>query len=319
MPVHLKTANQGSLPVGVPDYQALMQPVLTALADGQPKATGEIREAVARTVGLSQEDRETLVPSGQKLLYNDRVAWAISYLKQAGVLERPERGVYRISERGQTLLSRYPDRVDNAVLGQFEEFRAFLDRSRSSKEEPSTQATEPDESRTPEESLQSAFQRVRAAIEAELLEQVRTASPPFFERLVVELLVAMGYGGSLKDAGQAIGRSGDEGIDGIIKEDRLGLDRILIQAKRWTANSVGRPAVQSFAGSLEGARGRKGIFITTSTFTPDARAYVERIEKRIVLIDGEELVGLMYDHGVGVTTAASYHVKRVDSDYCTEE
>jgi restriction system protein len=305
--------------MGVPDYQALMQPVLAVLADGQPGATAEIRDGVARAVGLTQEDREALVPSGQKLLYNDRVAWAISYLKQAGALERPKRGVYRISDRGRDLLVRYPDRVDNSVLSQFEEFRAFLDRSRSPRQDAAPEAVQPEESRTPEESLQSAFQRVRVAIEAELLEQVRAASPPFFERLVVELLVAMGYGGSLKDAGQAIGRSGDEGIDGIIKEDRLGLDRILIQAKRWTANSVGRPEVQSFAGSLEGARGRKGIFITTSTFTPDARAYVDRIEKRIVLIDGEELVGLMYDHGIGVTTAASYHVKRVDSDYFTEE
>jgi restriction system protein len=305
--------------MGVPDYQSLMRPVLEALEGGQILSSSEIREAVAQLIGLSEAEREELVPSGQKALYHDRVSWALSYLKQAHAVDRPKRATYRINDRGLRLLADNPERIDNSVLAAFEEFRAFLDRSRTPKPAADPGGDEREEIRTPEESLQDAFRRVRTAIEAELLEQVKTATPPFFERLVVELLVAMGYGGSLKDAGEAIGRSGDEGIDGIIKEDRLGLDRILIQAKRWTTNSVGRPDVQSFAGSLEGARGRKGIFITTSSFTPDARAYVERIEKRIVLIDGEQLVSLMHDHDVGVTNTASYHVKRVDSDYFTEE
>jgi restriction system protein len=295
-----------------------MRPVLVELSDGQPRAIAELRERVAERVGLTPEDRQDEVPSGQKPLYHDRISWAVSYLKQAKVVERPKRGVYALTERGKQILQSNPSRVDNQVLRQFPEFEAFLNRSNeASKATPESETAA--EQKTPEESLQSAYARLRNAMESELLDQVKAASPQFFERLVVELLVAMGYGGSLKDAGEAIGRSGDEGIDGIIKEDRLGLDRILIQAKRWTSNTVGRPDVQSFAGSLEGARAKKGIFITTSAFSADARAYVDRIEKRIVLIDGEELAGYLYEHGVGVTTTAKYEVKRVDSDYFVEE
>lgn len=302
----------------VPDYQSLMRPVLAELADGRPAPIAELRERVADRVGLYPGDREKLVPSGQKPLYHDRVSWAVSYLKQARLLERPERGVYRITDRGRATLKANPKRVDNDVLQRFEEFRSFLNRSRTAgRESENSQAGS--EERTPEESLQSAYARLRSAIEVDLLDQVKSASPEFFERLVVELLVSMGYGGSLEDAGRAIGKSGDEGIDGIIKEDRLGLDRILIQAKRWTENTVGRREIQSFAGSLEGARARKGVFITTSTFSAEARAYVEKIEKRIVLIDGQELSEYLYDHGVGVSTTATYEVKRVDSDYFTEE
>jgi restriction system protein len=302
----------------VPDYQSLMRPVLVELADGQPRAIAELRERVADSIGLTPEDRQDEVPSGQKPLYHDRISWAVSYLKQAKVVERPKRGVYALTDRGKQVLQANPTRVDNQVLRQFPEFEAFLNRSNeASKATPESETAA--EQKTPEESLQSAYGRLRSAMESELLDQVKAASPQFFERLVVELLVAMGYGGSLKDAGEAIGRSGDEGIDGIIKEDRLGLDRILIQAKRWTSNTVGRPDVQSFAGSLEGARAKKGIFITTSAFSADARAYVDRIEKRIVLIDGEELAGYLYEHGVGVTTTAKYEVKRVDSDYFVEE
>src|SRR5690606_3804766 len=192
--------------------------------------------------------------------------------------------------------------------------------NRSNATTPRQQATEAvEENQTPEESLEAAYSRLRSAIETELLQHVKNASPEFFERLVVQLLVAMGYGGSLKDAGQAIGRSGDGGIDGIIKEDRLGLDVIHIQAKRWNDRTVGRPDVQSFAGSLDGVRAKKGIFITTSSFSAEARHYVERIDKRIVLIDGEQLASLMYDYGIGVATTASYAVKRVDPDYFGEE
>lgn len=295
-----------------------MRPVLVVLSDGEALPISEIRERVADEIGLTPEDRREMVPSGQKPLYQDRVSWAVSYMKQAKLLERPQRGVYRLTQRGHDVLSDRPERVDNEVLRQFEEFEAFLNRSNEASRS-AGKGGEDEGSATPEESLEGAYGRVRTAIEAELLEQVKNASPEFFERLVVELLVSMGYGGSLKDAGQAIGKSGDEGIDGIIKEDRLGLDRILIQAKRWTSNTVGRPDVQSFAGSLEGARARKGIFITTSTFSAEARAYVDRIEKRIVLIDGEKLASYLYEHGVGVTPTATYAVKRVDSDYFTEE
>lgn len=303
----------------VPDYQSLMRPVLVELSDGEPRPIAELRERVADQIGLTAEDRRELVPSGQKPLYQDRISWAVSYMKQAKLVERRKRGVYALTRRGHEVLNTYPERVDNGALRQYEEFEAFLNRSSNNSQDKSKSEEAASDEKTPEESLEGAYGRVRTAIEAELLDQVKSASPEFFERLVVELLVSMGYGGSLKDAGQAIGKSGDEGIDGIIKEDRLGLDRILIQAKRWTTNTVGRPDVQSFAGSLEGARARKGIFITTSTFSAEARAYVDRIEKRIVLIDGDELASYLYEHGVGVSTTATYAVKRVDSDYFTEE
>jgi restriction system protein len=304
----------------VPDYQSLMRPVLDLLSDGGDHPAPAIREAVADRVGLSEADRAELTPSGQKPLYHDRISWALSYLTQAGLLARPKRGVYKLTGRGQEVLARHAGRIDNSVLLQYQEFKDFLSRSapRDGTALKKSAGSKGDED-TPDESLETAYRRLRAAIEAELLQQVKTASPAFFERLVVELLVAMGYGGSLKDAGRAIGRSGDGGIDGIIKEDRLGLDVIHVQAKRWDEKTVGRPDVQSFAGSLDGVRAKKGIFLTTSAFSKDAQDYVERIDKRIVLIDGSELVSLMYDYGIGVTPSAVYAVKRVDSDYFGEE
>lgn len=302
----------------VPEFQSFMAPVLHILSDGRERHVADIREQAADAVGLSPADREEMVPSGQKTLYDDRVSWAIAYMKQAGLLKRPRRAVYSITDRGRAVLAEHPDRVDKSVLSQFEEFRSFQKRSRESRTT-GTGDEEDGDGKTPEELLQSGYQQVRAAIETDVLDAVKAASPDFFERLVVELLVAMGYGGSFKDAAQAVGRSGDAGVDGVIKEDRLGLDVVLVQAKRWSENTVGRPDVQSFAGSLEGKRARKGIFITTSSFSADAREYVRNIEKRIVLIDGEELARLLYDHGVGVTTTATYAVKRIDSDYFSEE
>lgn len=279
-----------------------------------------IRALVAEHLQLTDAELRELVPSGQKPLFNDRVSWAVSYLKHAGLLDRPRRGIYRISDRGAAVLASNPQRVDNETLRQFQEFRDFLHRSGPNGiRKPRRTVRRVEETETPEESLEVAYARLRATIEAELLEQVKEASPNFFERLVVELLVAMGYGGSLKDAGQAIGRSGDGGIDGIIKEDRLGLDVIHVQAKRWDGRTVGRPDIQAFAGSLDGVRAKKGIFITTSTFSSDARDYVERIDKRIILIDGEQLTSLMYEFGVGVTLTATYAVKRVDADYFSDE
>lgn len=302
----------------IPDYQALMAPILHELSDRQAYPLAELRNRVARRLGLSDEDLRELVPSGQKPLFHDRVSWAVSYLKQAEVVERPKRGVYMLSARGREILAQHPERIDNEVLLQFQEFRDFLDRSSSKRDGPSApaEATSPE---TPEESLESAYRRLRGSIEAELLDQVKQASPEFFERLVVQLLVAMGYGGSLKDAGRAIGRTRDGGIDGIIKEDRLGLDVIHVQAKRWNDRTVGRPDLQAFAGSLEGVRARKGIFMTTSSFSADALDYVDRIDKRIVLVDGEELAAFMYEYGIGVTPVESYAVKRVDSDFFGEE
>jgi restriction system protein len=307
--------------MAIPDYQTLMRPLMQILADGRERSNAELRQEVAKVFRLTDEELRDLVPSGQKPLFNDRLSWATSYLVQAGAITRVRRGVYALNDRGRKLLADNPQRIDVDVLEQFPEFRDFRDRSTGSQSgsPKKSGARAVEETATPEESLESAFQRLRAAIEAELLQQVKAASPAFFERLVVELLVAMGYGGSLRDAGQAIGRSGDGGIDGIIKEDRLGLEVIHVQAKRWDDKTVGRPEVQSFAGSLDGVRAKKGIFITTSSFSSDARQYVDRIDKRIVLIDGVQLASLMYDFGIGATNTATYAVRRVDSDYFAEE
>ncbi len=299
----------------IPDYQTLMLPLLMVLADQGEHSAREARERIAQEFSLTEDELRVTVPSGKKLLFADRLSWATTYLKQAGLITSPRRGVYRITNRGLAVLAQNPTRVDNELLAHFPEFKAFRNRSAGRRSE-QLPASEDD---TPEESLDAAYQRLRAAVEAELLQRVKEASPGFFERLVVDLLVKMGYGGSLADAGRAIGRSGDEGVDGIINEDRLGLDVIHIQAKRWNNRTVGRPDIQSFAGSLDGVRAKKGIFITTSTFSAEALDYVGRIEKRIVLIDGERLATLMFDFGVGVASVASYEIKRVDSDYFSEE
>jgi restriction system protein len=307
--------------MAIPDYQTLMRPLMQVLADGRERSNAELRSEIAGVFRLTESDLRELVPSGQKPLFHDRLSWATSYLAQAGAIIRVRRGVYRLSDRGRRLLELNPTRIGVDILEQFPEFRAFRERSSDAERSPSkkAKAASDEDARTPEESLESAFHRLRTNIEAELLQQVKTASPEFFERLVVELLVAMGYGGTLRDAGQAIGRSGDGGIDGIIKEDRLGLEVIHVQAKRWDEKTVGRPDVQSFAGSLDGVRAKKGIFITTSTFSADAKQYVDRIDKRIVLVDGDQLAALMYDFGIGVSPTATYAVKRVDSDYFAEE
>lgn len=239
------------------------------------------------------------------------------YLTKAGALKRPKRGTFQITERGQHLLRQYPTRFTKQALTIYPEFIAFstgqVPDSGIPEEKHNIQPPD-DSARTPEEELINAYQLLRSALANEVLEAVRKSTPRFFEELVVDLLVAMGYGGSVEDAGRAVGRSGDDGIDGIIKEDKLGLDVVYIQAKRWK-DSVGRPAVQAFAGSLEGVRARKGVFITTSTFTADAVDYVQRIEKKIVLVDGTRLADLMIEHNVGITVAQTFMIKRLDSDY----
>jgi restriction system protein len=293
--------------MAVPDFQALMLPLLKIAGDGGDHRLSDAIEALAVQFRLSEEDRRELLPSGRQAKFDNRVGWARTYLKKAGLLESTERGKFRVAERGRQALGGNPTSIDIRFLRQFPEFVEF---QKATKRE-----AEPEESgQTPEETLEFAYQSLTRALAQDLLERVRACSPGFFEKLVVDLLVKMGYGGTLKDAGQAVGQSGDGGIDGIIKEDKLGLDVVYIQAKRWEA-TVGRPTVQAFAGSLEGQRARKGVLITTSQFSPDAKDYVTRIEKKIVLIDGEQLAQLMIDHGVGVTEVVSYPVKKVDIDY----
>lgn len=237
-----------------------------------------------------------------------------TYLKQAGLLEAPRRGVFRITAEGTALLAKNPTKIDNTLLNQYESFRAFRTRGRDAEDGARVAPIETASAQTPEDAMAVAYRRVRKNLEAELLEQVKASSPVFFERLVVDLVIAMGYGGSRQDAGRAIGRSGDGGIDGIIKEDRLGLDVIYLQAKRWE-NPVGRPEVQKFAGALQGQRANKGILITTSNYSRDALEYVNVIATKIILIDGETLTALMVDHNVAVTRTGTYELKKIDTDY----
>lgn len=291
-----------------------MFPLLRFATDGAEHSFKEAVQALSDEFKLTEAERGEYLPSGQQPVIDNRVGWASTYLKKAGLLTAPRRGVIKITARGREVLSKPPLKIDLAFLAQFPEFLAFR-ALRHKREESETESTSGSgDAQTPHEALQSAFDRLRSELAAEIISKIKASSPALFEEMVVDLLVKMGYGGSRKDAGQAVGRKGDEGIDGIIKEDRLGLDIIYTQAKRWDA-TVGRPEVQKFAGALDGQRAKKGIFITTSDFSRDAVDFVTRIDKKIILIDGGELARLMIDFGVGVAPVVSYEVKKLDSDY----
>lgn len=291
-----------------------MLPLLRLTRDGAEHPFRDVVDALAKDFQLSDEERSELLPSGTAHVFGSRVGWARSYLKQAGLLEAPKRGVFRITAEGQALLAKSPGKIDNTLLNQYESFRAFRVRGRETDDSTRNTPVEAASALTPEDAMATAYQRVRKNLESELLDQIKAASSVFFERLVVDLVVAMGYGGSRQDAGRAIGRSGDGGIDGIIKEDRLGLDVIYLQAKRWT-NTVGRPEVQKFAGALQGQRASKGIFISTSNYSREALEYVEVISAKIILIDGDMLTSLMVDHNVAVAKTGTYELKKIDTDY----
>jgi len=307
--------------MAVPDYQSLMLPLLQFVAKkGGETSTSEAVEALAKELSLTDEDLKEVLPSGIQSTFVNRVGWASTYMKKAGLLGATRRGFYQITDRGKDLLKKQPKIVNVKLLKQYPEFLKFqqLKGTRSGDKVVETKGTSDVSTATPLEALESAYENLRDELADELLGKLKKISPAFFERVVVELLVKMGYGGSRADAGKAIGRSGDGGIDGIIKEDKLGLDVVYIQAKRWDNNPVGRPDVMQFAGALQAQKANKGIFITTSRFTDDARNYVSQIGNKIVLIDGEQLTGLMIEHDVGVSTVSLYPVKKVDSDYFEE-
>jgi restriction system protein len=301
--------------MAIPDYQTCMLPLLKYYSDGQPHSNRESIDQLAQTFHLSDQERRIMLPSGAQELFDNRVNWARTYLKKAGLIEATKRGVHMITKRGQELLEKKPDKIDAGLLCQFKEFNEFRTTRRNN--EGDNSADDQFSLETPEESLEVAHQKLRQELADDILQKLKSCSPSFFERLVVEVIVKMGYGGTRKDAGQAVGRSGDGGIDGIIKEDKLGLDAIYIQAKRWEGN-VSRPEIQKFIGALAQQRARKGLFITTSSFTQEAQACVSHIDAKVVLIDGESLAQLMIDHNVGVSVAAIYEVKKLDSDYFTE-
>jgi restriction system protein len=303
--------------MAIPDFQTLMLPFLKLHADKHDHSGRDLFEPLATQFNLTETERRQLLPSGTQTVLLNRMGWAKSYLAKAGLLEPSRRGVFHITERGLEVLAKNPPRINIAFLKQFESFLAF----RAPRETQDAQPAEPQQGRddmAPDEALEIAYQQIREALAAEILQNLKGSSPNLFERIVVDVIVGMGYGGSRKDAGEAIGRSGDEGIDGIIKQDRLGLDTIYIQAKRWKETPVGRPEIQKFAGALQGQRAKRGIFITTSTFSRDARDYAAHLETKIVLIDGEQLADLMIDHNIGVTPIAVYETKRLDSDYFEE-
>jgi len=304
----------------IPDYQSLMLPLLKLVSDRQEHKYRDLIENLATEFQITDEERKELLASGNQAIFDNRVGWAKTYLKKAGLLDSPRRATFVITQIGLDTLKKNPDRVDAKYLRQFPAFLEFQNASRNDNETEEETTVIAVSEQTPEENLDKAYQRIRKSLASELLQNVVDLSPTFFERLVVELLVKMGYGGSIKDAGKAIGKSGDEGIDGTIKEDKLGLDIIYIQAKRWRpGNVVGRPELHKFVGALAGQGAKKGIFITTSNFTKEALDYTPKNETKIVLIDGEQLAQLMIDYNLGCTTHQTYELKKIDSDYFGEE
>jgi restriction system protein len=298
----------------VPEYQIFMLPLLQLASDNQEHSLSETYDVMAQRFGINEQERNELLPSGRQSRFDNRVGWARTYLKKAGLIGSTTRGKFCITQRGLDVLKTKPARIDRELLAQFPEFREFQSKQDNRRIDDAAEAAE----QTPEEILESSYQNLRHDLAQELLEHVKTGTPKFFENLVVDLLVAMGYGGSRKDAGQAVGQSHDGGIDGIIKEDRLGLDAVYIQAKKWEG-TVGRQVVQAFAGSLAGQKARKGVMIATSQFSQEAKEYVDRLDMKIVLIDGEQLAQFMIEHGIGVAEVATYVVKKVDLDYFDEE
>jgi restriction system protein len=299
--------------MSIPDFQSLMLPLLKLIQDGEEHSISEMFEKLGASFNLTEEDCRELLPSGRQLKFENRVHWAKTFLQKASLIESTGRARFKITKRGSSVLSHKPETINIKFLSQYPEFVEFRKRNRRAvndgpEEEPKENTP------TPLETLEYSYLSLRQSLAQEIIETIKKCPPAFFERLVVDLLIAMGYGGSRKDAGSAIGRTGDGGVDGIIKEDKLGLDVVYIQAKRWN-NPVSVSEVQAFAGSLEGFRARKGVMITTSKFTQRANEFIDRIEKKIVLIDGEQLAQLMIDYNIGVSEVDHYVVKRIDLDY----
>jgi restriction system protein len=303
--------------MAVPDFQALMLPVLKAAANGEVRFS-DLVETLADEFHLTDEERRRLLPSGKQTALANRTGWAKTYLAKAGLIRAPRRGYFEATDRGRETLAHAPARIDIKFLSQFPEFEEFRKASREDVDSSDDTAGEIVErsSRTPDEILRATHQEIEKTLRAELLDRLLQTPPAFFENTIVTLLVAMGYGGSREDAGRALGKSGDNGLDGVIDQDALGLDRVYLQAKRYKFdNAVGESEVRGFAGSLEGVKATKGVFVTTSYFTSQARAFAERIARRIVLIDGQQLAQLMIKHDVGVRIEETLHIKKIDEDF----
>jgi restriction system protein len=305
--------------MSIPDYQAILLPLMLLASDGKEHSLRESIEYAASFLNISEDDRKILLPSGTQPTFDNRVGWAKTHLLKAKLLESPRRSIFQITERGREVIIQKPTQINAKFLKQFPEYLEFCGvntTNESSSLPPQDNLTE---QISPEEALDAAYQKLKLALAQDLLTLVKDCTPDFFERLVVKLLVKMGYGGSIQDAGRAIGRSGDEGIDGIIKEDRLGLDAIYIQAKKWEG-TVGRPEIQKFVGALAGQGAKKGVFITTSSFSKDAYEYAKNMkDTKVVLVDGEQLTQYMIDYNLGVSIVSQYELKKIDSDFFADE
>ncbi len=300
--------------MAIPDYQSIMLPLLKFAGDKKEHSISEAIEKISKLFNLSEDEKKELLPSGQQPIVSNRTAWAKTYLKKAGLLESTKRSYFKITENGLGVLKENPAEINVKYLDRFPKFTEF----RTLKKE-ENEPQEQDGQQTPQELLEFSYQKINNELAQEILKTVKITQSDFFERLVVELLLKMGYGGSRKDAGEAIGKSGDEGIDGIIKEDKLGLDVIYIQAKKWEG-TVGRPEIHKFVGALHGQGAKKGVFLTTSNFSKEALEYASNIsDPKIVLIDGIQLANLMIDNDIGVSKVATYDIKKIDSDYFSEE
>jgi restriction system protein len=302
----------------------MMLPLLKLTADGKIHTTPELRDVLAKQYKLTDEELQVMVASGRESVYRSRFGWARDYLNQAGLLKRPVRGQFQVTDDGLALLKENPERIDNAMLRQrYQSFRDFWARSTvkkvTSAQAPVSAAVPAVDEQTPDELIASAYEQMSKQTQAELLSKLMACSPAYFEWLVVKLLVKMGYGGSLDEAEAALltGKSGDGGIDGVIKQDPLGLEKVYVQAKRYTETNVGRPAVQGFVGALDGKR--KGILFTTSSFSKEARDYAAKSEKAVILVDGAQIAELMFEHELGVSTERTYKVKRIENDFFDEE
>ena len=304
--------------MAIPDFQTLMRPLLDLHADREEHLNRDLVNALAEQFSLTPEERREMLPSGRAKTFDNRVGWAKTYISAAGLIEAPRRAVLIITEKGVQALVDHPKTIDLRVLAKLNGSRSVRERRRDEKQELEQERDVGIEiHETPEEAVENAYLTLRNDVEREIVAKILANPPEFLERVIIDLVVKMGYGGNRKDAGEAIGRSGDEGIDGIIKEDPLGLDIIYLQAKRYEG-TVGRPEIQKFAGALQGQRARKGIFITTSSYSKDAKEFASKIDTKIILIDGSTLAKLMFDHGVGVSVNTVYEVKKVDTDYFEE-
>jgi len=295
-----------------------MVPLLEITGDKKEHTIQELRDSLAKYFNLTEEEKSELLSKSKQKRFNNRVGWARTYLKKAELLAYTQKGYFKITDRGLTVLHEKPSKINIKYLKRFPEFLEFKKSSKKIDQIKGKEIESILEEKTPEELLEIGYEKYQEKLLSDLLEKVKQCSPEFFERLVVELLVGMGYGGSFEDAGKAIGKSGDEGIDGIIKEDKLGLDVIYLQAKKW-ANPVGSPEIQKFAGALLGKKAKKGIFITTSKFSESAIIYAKNIENKIILIDGDQLTRYMIENNIGVSEVASYSIKKIDLDYFIEE